>query len=76
MDPQNPILIIKAPILVSPVRFQPPCRLHQLLGGSWIIISGVKSPLIRVINIVTLLITPLIITDEPPSRLYYKALFG
>ena len=39
-----------------------------LLGGSWVVISGVISPLIRVITIVTLLITPLISTHEPPSR--------
>ena len=35
-----------------------------LLGGSWVVISGVISPLIWVIAIVTLLIT----THEPPSR--------
>ena len=40
-----------------------------LLGGSWVVISGVISPLILVITIVTLLITPLIPTYEPPSRL-------
>ena len=39
------------------------------LGVSWVVISGVISPLIRVISIVTLLITPLITTREPPSRL-------
>ena len=39
-----------------------------ILGGSWVVISGVISPLIWVIIIVTLLITPLITTHEPPSR--------
>ena len=41
-----------------------------LLGGSWVVISGVISPLICVIVIivVTLIITPLITTHEPPSR--------
>ena len=39
-----------------------------LLGGSWVVISGVISPLIRVIIRVTLLITPLITGHEPPSR--------
>ena len=39
-----------------------------LLGGSWVVISRVISPLILVITIVTLLITPLITTHEPPSR--------
>ena len=34
----------------------------------WVVISRVISPLIWVITIVTLLITPLIITHEPPSR--------
>ena len=38
-----------------------------LLGGSWVVKSGVKSPLIWVITIVTLLLTPLITTHEPPS---------
>ena len=40
----------------------------DLLRGSWVVISGVISPLIWVITIVTLLITPLITTHEPPSR--------
>ena len=39
-----------------------------LLGGSWVAMSGVISPLRWVITIVTLLITPLIATHEPPSR--------
>ena len=38
-----------------------------LLGGSWVVISGVISPLIWVISIVTLLTTQLITTHEPPS---------
>ena len=33
---------------------------RYLLGGSWAVISGVISPLIWVISIVTLLITPFI----------------
>ena len=42
----------------------------RVLGGSWVVISGVISPLIWVITIVTPppLITPLITTQEPPSR--------
>ena len=40
----------------------------NLLGGSWVVISGVISPLIWVIIIATPLITPLITTHEPPSR--------
>ena len=36
-------------------------------GGSWVVISGVISPLIWHITIVTLLVTPLITTHEPPS---------
>ena len=39
-----------------------------LLGGSWVVISGVTSPLTWVISIVTLLITLLITSHEPPSR--------
>ena len=44
--------------------------LQTVLGGSWVVISGVLSPLIWVITIVTLLITPLITTHEPPSSAY------
>ena len=39
-----------------------------LLGGSWVVISGVIRDLIWILTIVTLLITPLITTHEPPSR--------
>ena len=43
--------------------------IQGLLGGSWVVISRVISPLIWVIIIVTLLITtPLITTPGPPSR--------
>ena len=38
-----------------------------MLGGSWVVTSRVISPLIWVIAIVTLLITPLRTTHEPPS---------
>ena len=38
------------------------------LEVSWVDISRVISPLIWVISTVTLLITPLITTHEPPSR--------
>ena len=37
------------------------------LGGSWVAISEVISTLIWIISIVTLLITLLITTHEPPS---------
>ena len=39
----------------------------MLLGGSWVVIRGVRSPLIWVIMRVTLLITPLTTPPEPPS---------
>ena len=39
-----------------------------MLGGSWVVISEAISPLIWVITMVTLLLTPLITTHEPPSR--------
>ena len=42
-----------------------------ILGGSWVVISGVISPLKGVISIVTLLITLLLTTHEPPSGLCY-----
>ena len=41
---------------------------HRLLGGSCVVISGAISPLIWVISIVTLFITLLVATYEPPSR--------
>ena len=41
--------------------------LWAVLGGSWAVISMGVGPLIWVITIVTLLITPLITTHEPPS---------
>ena len=37
------------------------------VGGSWVAISGVVSPPIWVISVVTLLMTPLITTHEPPK---------
>ena len=40
----------------------------SLLGGSWVVLSGVIGPRIWVITIVTLLITTLIATHEPPSN--------
>ena len=46
-------------------------RVYGLLGGSWVVVSGVISPLIWGISficIVTLLITLLITAHEPPSR--------
>ena len=41
--------------------------LEALFGGSWVVISGGISPLIWFITIVTLLLTRLITTHEPPS---------
>ena len=38
----------------------------MVLGGSWVVVSGVIGPLIWVVTIVTLLITPFITTHEPP----------
>ena len=40
-------------------------RLRQL-GGSWVVTSGVISPLTYVITIIILLTTILITTHEPP----------
>ena len=39
-----------------------------ILGGSWVVMSGDRSPLIWVVIIVTLFITPYMTTHEPPSR--------
>ena len=50
-------------------------QLNQpLLGGSWAVISGVVSPLIWVIIIVTLLRALLVTTHEPPCRPRKKTL--
>ena len=46
-------------------------KVSGLLGGSWVVISGVISPLIWVISVVTLLISLLITTHEPPSTMLY-----
>ena len=50
-----------------------PMFFRCVLGGSWIVISGVISPLIC---IVTLLITPFTTTHEPPSRNSKKTACG
>ena len=47
--------------------YSPGAWVWTLLGGSWVVISRVISPLIWVISIVTLLLTLLITTLEPPS---------
>ena len=46
-----------------------------MLGGSRVVISRVVSPLIWVITILTLLITPLLTTHEPPSEGWHKCSF-
>ena len=51
-------------------------RVEVLVGDSWVVISGVLSPLIWVISIVTRLITPFITTHEPPSRACCSVRFG
>ena len=43
------------------------CLCLDILGGSWVVISGVTRPMIWVISVVTLLMTPLKTTHEPPS---------
>ena len=45
---------------------EPGATLNLTREGSWVVISGVTSPLIMVL-MVTLFITPLITTHEPPS---------
>ena len=42
--------------------------MYSLLGGPCVVMSGVISPLIQIISIVTVLITPLITTHKPPSN--------
>ena len=58
-----------------------PCRvrgidiwfLQGLLGGSWVVISGVLRPLIWVMSTFTLLIVPVMTTHEPPSSGLYSS---
>ena len=45
-----------------------------LLGGSWVVLSGVISPLTWVVSIVAPLITPIITTHEPYTTLNPKPL--
>ena len=42
--------------------------LGGLLGGSWVVISGVISRVTRLMTLIRVLITLLITTHEPPSR--------
>ena len=53
-----------------------PLILRTVLGGSWVFIRGVLSPRIWVISIVTLRITLLMPTREPPSRAAREDPFG
>ena len=68
-----PFYILLLRVLTQPTAPTPgPVSNHRevnLLGGSWVVISRVISPLIWVITIVILLITPHITTHEPPSRI-------
>ena len=43
-------------------------KLHTLVGGSWVVISGVISRITLVITRIRGLITPLTTTHEPPSK--------
>ena len=65
----NPKLRLPSPGKpLKPWAFRGLEMLGVLLGGSWVVISGGISPQMWVIFIVALLITPLIATHEPPSR--------
>ena len=58
---------IKLLVTMHPDIFPQPAPEHYLEVG--VVTSGITSPLIWVISRVTLLITPLIATHEPPSNL-------
>ena len=47
---------------------QPLALSPSLRGGSWVVITGVISPLLRVISLVALIVTLLITAHEPPSK--------
>ena len=42
------------------------------LGGSWVVITGLRSRVTTVITHIRGLITPLVTTHEPPSRVPFK----
>ena len=46
---------------------------ETILGGSWVVISGVINPLTILITLLRGNITPLITTHEPPSIIYYRS---
>ena len=54
-------------LLLGSKKWNPNLESRELLGGSGVVISGVTSPLIWIVSIVTTLITLLISTHEPPS---------
>ena len=58
--PQKPVVNTKT---------QCSAQLAPILGGSWVVISGLISRVTRGITHITGLITPLITTHEPPSTL-------
>ena len=60
-----PVLLVR--LVASVLHPKPSCYKYLLLGGSWVVISAVISPLIWLISIVTLILTPFITTHEPPS---------
>ena len=60
-----PLLQNTASGLMQHTALKPKPPNTRLLGGSWVVTTGVISPLITT---VTLLITPLITTHEPPSK--------
>ena len=45
-----------------------PAEVHIVLGGSWVVISGVISRVTVMLSHIRGLITPFIATHEPPSR--------
>ena len=47
---------------------------RALLGGSWVVISGVISRVTIVITQIRGLITPLLTTHKPPSRVKHSGL--
>ena len=65
----RPVASIVTPVeRQAEMRFQGFGSLEFRVQGSGLVISGVISPLSRVISIVRGLLTPLITTHEPPSR--------
>ena len=66
----NPVTAFPGSVHASSQHFLHALLLGMFMGRQWVGISRVIGPLIGLISVVTLLITLLISTHEPPSTLW------